>query len=300
MSKSRNFRVSAYGKALIMILFMALLASCSLPQALPMQPAGSPVQELVTSAADSAVPTASETPVASTPLPTPTPTATFALVTATATPPPTPTPTATPTKKPVVKAAPKPTPKPYTLPYVIYVEKGSHTITIYGKDGVGKYTKVVRQFLTATGKTAMLTPTGTFKIKGKERWHKFGGTAYAQYASLYYSSTLFFHSPLYSMKNNNTLKVLSYTQIGTNATAGCMRTTTGAAYWIYKNCAVGTKVQIVNGSPKGTKAGAIPSISMSATYDPTDPIKPAAAPAPTASPSAEPTTIPDVSEPPAP
>ena len=137
-------------------------------------------------------------------------------------------------------------------PYFIYVEKGSHTITIFGKDANGKYTVPRKTFLTATGRTASLTPVGDFTILGKEKWHSWG-KSYSPYCCKYYGN-LFFHGPIYGQKNFGTLSINSVFQIGTNASSGCMRTTVQAAYFIYQFCWVGTNVKIVNGSPLGRSA----------------------------------------------
>ncbi len=137
-------------------------------------------------------------------------------------------------------------------PYFIYVEKGSHTITIFGKDSNGKYTVPRKTFLTATGRTAALTPVGDFTIKAKEKWHSWGN-CYSPYCCKYYGG-LFFHGPLYGEKNFGTLSISSVSQIGTNASSGCMRTSVQAAYFIYQFCWVGTNVKIVNGSPLGRSA----------------------------------------------
>ena len=136
--------------------------------------------------------------------------------------------------------------------YFIYVEKGSHTITIFGKDANGKYTVPRKTFLTATGRTASLTPVGDFTILGKEKWHSWGNS-YSPYCCKYYGN-LFFHGPIYGQKNFGTLSINSVFQIGTNASSGCMRTTVQAAYFIYQFCWVGTNVKIVNGSPLGRSA----------------------------------------------
>lgn len=138
-------------------------------------------------------------------------------------------------------------------PYFIYVEKGSHTITIFAKDENGKYTKPVRTYSTATGRTASLTPVGNFSIKAKENWHSWG-KSYSPYCSKYYGG-LFFHGPLYREKNFGTLFENSVSAIGTNASSGCMRTSANAAYFIWAFCPVGTNVKIVNGSPLGRRAG---------------------------------------------
>ena len=149
-------------------------------------------------------------------------------------------------------------------PYFIYVEKGSHTITIFGKDSEGKYTIPKRTFLTATGRTASLTPVGNFTIIAKERWHCWG-QSYSPYCSKYYGG-LFFHGPLYKEMNFGTLYPGSVGQIGTNASSGCMRTSVQAAHFIYQFCWVGTNVKIVNGSPLGRRAER-PSVD-SQYYDP--------------------------------
>ena len=138
-------------------------------------------------------------------------------------------------------------------PYFVYVEKGSHTITIYAKDSHGKYTTAMRTYLTATGRTASLTPVGLFSVGGKEKWHRWGNNAYSPYCSKYYNG-LFFHGPIYKKMNFGTLKEGSVSAIGTNASSGCMRTSSQAAYFIYAFCPSGTYVKIVNGSPLGKGA----------------------------------------------
>ncbi len=161
------------------------------------------------------------------------------------------------------------------LPYKIYVEKGSYSITVYGLDSNNEYTIPVRLFLTATGRTAGRTPVGTFKIGEKERWHQFAyNGGYAQYATSYYSN-LYIHSPIYSIKQIDTMFKEFYEEIGTAATAGCLRTTSYASYWIYSYCPKGTIVEIVNGSPNGISVDNPPKIGDDYyTYDPTDPFNP--------------------------
>lgn len=132
-------------------------------------------------------------------------------------------------------------------PYFIYVEKGSHTITIYTKDTNGKYTIPSATYSTATGRTATLTPVGDFTIQAHEAWHSWGST-YSPYCSKY-TSGLYFHGPIYTKKGDfSSLNEGSVADIGKNTTSGCMRTGVAAAYAVY-NCPVGTNVKIVNGSP---------------------------------------------------
>lgn len=161
------------------------------------------------------------------------------------------------------------------MPYSVYLEKGSFTMTVYRKDATGEYTIPVRAFNTAVGRTAGRTPVGNFEIYKKERWHQFSNNGgYAQYATSYYGN-LFIHSPIYGLTDIETMLAEFYNEIGTNSTAGCLRTTSYASYWIYSYCPLGTPVTIVNGSPKGTvsqKPPKIPEVYM--TTDPTDPFNP--------------------------
>ena len=62
----------------------------------------------------------------------------------------------------------------------------------------------------------------------------------------------------------------TYKEIGHNKSAGCLRTTSGAAYWIYINCPIGTKVKIVNGSPKNIKSQSLPPLKYQ-NIDQSDP-----------------------------
>ena len=126
---------------------------------------------------------------------------------------PSPTPTDSPTPPPTPEPTPLPTPMPPVdmggSPYYIYVEKGSHTVTIYGKDENFQYTVVVQQYIAAMGKTAGHTPTGKFKISGKrDRLHLFHGqndtTIYSPYATPFYGK-LYIHGPLYATKRNTSM-----------------------------------------------------------------------------------------------
>lgn len=155
------------------------------------------------------------------------------------------------------------------LPYSIYIEKGSYTMTIYALDDKNEYTDVYRTYRIAHGGNK--TPTGSFKLGSRERWHNFSGD-YAQYAIAYHSR-LYLHGPLYEEKDPYTLIPKYYDgekAIGMPTTAGCIRMVSEAARFIYNKCPKGTVVEIVNGSPRGTSSAHIPSRN-GRTVDPTDP-----------------------------
>ncbi|MCL2486896.1 MAG: L,D-transpeptidase [Oscillospiraceae bacterium] len=140
------------------------------------------------------------------------------------------------------------------LPYFIYVEKGSHTISVFEKDDDGLYTILTNTWITATGRTRNLTPTGFFEIEGKEEWHHWSNLdEYSPYASKY-AKGLYIHGPIYKYKRFADLIPRTYEALGTNATSGCMRTEVDACYFIYENCDIGTGIKIVEGSPLGFTA----------------------------------------------
>lgn len=162
------------------------------------------------------------------------------------------------------------------FPYYIYVEKGSATISIFKKDNNGEYSIPIKAYRTSVGKTIGRTPVGVFEVGMKERWHEFkypydGG--FAQYATTFYKNIMI-HAPIYSAKDINTMTPEFYNEIGGKNTAGCLRTLTGAAYWIYTYCDAGTTVEVVNSDPKGTTSEDIPPIDPEyPNTDPTDPFK---------------------------
>ena len=87
-------------------------------------------------------------------------------------------------------------------PYFIYVEKGGHTLSIFEKDAYGLYTKRVYTWITAIGKTNLLTPVGIFEVGAKEEWHRWPAKTVSPYATKYYESDnhyggLFIHGPIY-------------------------------------------------------------------------------------------------------
>lgn len=154
--------------------------------------------------------------------------------------------------------------------YVIYVNRTASCVTIYAKDGKNGYTIPVVAFVCSAGNG---TPTGTFKIKDKLRWHELMGPCWGQW-SQHITPDILFHSVYYDRRNDNkSLNVAAYNKLGTMASHGCIRLTAGDCKWIYDNCKVGTKVVIYNNSanpgpfdkPKAQK------LSPSHTWDPTDP-----------------------------
>ncbi len=154
--------------------------------------------------------------------------------------------------------------------YLIKVNRTACCVTVYAKDGKKGYTIPVVSFVCSTGGA---TPTGTFKLKEKMRWHELFGPCWGQWCTRIVDNILF-HSVYYNRKNDKySLAVGEYNKLGTMASHGCVRLTAGDAKWIYDNCKSGTKVIIYNNEkdpgpfdkPKAKK------LKSSQTWDPTDP-----------------------------
>ena len=165
-------------------------------------------------------------------------------------------------------SAPIPVPDGYSLPYVIYACKKSHTFAVVERDENGDFTKVVQLFSTGMGRNGS-TRTGTFTIKGKQRWHRWGST-YSPYTSKL-SNGAFIHGPIYRGKSSHKLIASTYNAVGTNCSGGCLRTTCGAASWVYSHCPNGTLVIIRNN--RRYAASRPKQIRSSQNYDPSDPAK---------------------------
>ena len=214
---------------------------------------------------------------------------------------PTDTPTASPTQSQTstVSRTPSPsrTPAPTAAPnkYKVIVDKADHAFAVFTYDENGEYTIKVATYPCALGRSTRQTPTGSFTISSKGAWKTWTGGEYSPFYTKY-TSGLYFHGPLYTAKSGDAMIPSSYEAIGTDASAGCARTTVAGARWIYYNCPAGTVVEIVSSSSLVSYPGK-PSIDPNyPTWDPTDPNKPGAPPetTPTPTPVATPTPTPIV------
>lgn len=127
--------------------------------------------------------------------------------------------------------------------YMIKVNKQQNVVNIYKYKG-GKY-KPHKAFVCSVG---YATPTRTYPLGEKLRWHLLDGPSYGQYCTRITGSILF-HSVWYYSQDKNAQSYIQYNKLGTTASHGCVRLTVADAKWIYDNCPSGTKVVIYN-SPK--------------------------------------------------
>lgn len=201
-------------------------------------------------------------------------------------------PEATPAPDPTsgnTKQIPKPEAKKNK--YYIIVDKADHSFAVFTYDENGEYTDKVITFPCAVGRSSKMTPNGKFKISSKGPWKKWSSGHYSPYYTRYTDKNkvgLYFHGAVYKKKDRSTMMRDSYEEIGTNASAGCIRTTYAGARWVYANCPAGTVVEIVKSSDLVGSASKKPIDENYPTWDPTDPDKPSGPAKPSTEPSMEP------------
>lgn len=153
--------------------------------------------------------------------------------------------------------------------YYIRVNRALNCITVYGIDEFGEYTVPVKAMICSTGGA---TPLGTYGTKARYEMKGLNGGVYGQY-STWIMGNILFHSVPSSRKTKDSLIARYYNQLGTKASAGCIRLTVADAKWIYDNCPIGTLVEIYDdwedegplGKPEAIK------VPLDTVWDPTDP-----------------------------
>ncbi|MBQ5758121.1 MAG: L,D-transpeptidase, partial [Clostridia bacterium] len=98
--------------------------------------------------------------------------------------------------------------------YYIVLDLKNQTVTVYERDENGEYTRIVRRFICSTGKTVNApsddpdaalestpTPTGVWKIGGRERFGKFAKfSEYARYWTQLVADN-YFHSVMFKKRD---------------------------------------------------------------------------------------------------
>lgn len=128
--------------------------------------------------------------------------------------------------------------------YKLEVDIAKQRVYAYELDDDGQYVKI-HDFICSTG-LGNLTPTGTFSetTEPLDRWHYFYNfDCWAQYAWRI-TGPYYFHSVIYSEKDEDTIRMSSVYNLGSKASHGCIRLEVPAAKWIYENCEAGTIVYI--------------------------------------------------------
>lgn len=160
-------------------------------------------------------------------------------------------------------------------PYYIKVNVQANVVTIYKKDGNGKYNIPLKAMICSCGAATPVEGTYSLKKYNNWQWKTLLGKEYARYATQI-SGDILFHSVPYTKKgDNSTLKYTEYDKLGEIATVGSVQLTVIDAKWIYENCPAGTQVTFYtseNAGPLGMPLSQlITEDEQVRGWDPTDP-----------------------------
>lgn len=163
------------------------------------------------------------------------------------------------------------------LPYYIEIDKVRQVVTVYTTNEEGKYEKLVRQMICSTGQKIDKFPDGVYPLKeDRHLWLPMASNGpnklYAQY-TVQISGDFLFHSVPYTKNRNNaSLSVSRYLELGQAVSGGCIRLTVEGAKWIYENCPAGTPVRVLKGDAFDAElVESLRPAEPEGGWDPTDP-----------------------------
>ncbi len=128
--------------------------------------------------------------------------------------------------------------------YKLVVSTDDQRVYVYQLGDDHRYEQI-KTFICSTG-LGNLTPAGIYSATTEplDRWHYFYKfKCWAQYAWRI-TGSYYFHSVLFSERDERTLRVSSVYNLGHKASHGCVRLSVEDAKWIYENCEAGTIVVI--------------------------------------------------------
>lgn len=131
------------------------------------------------------------------------------------------------------------------LKYKLYLNVRAQVLTVYAQDDAGDYTRIVRRMLCTSGQDLTPTPTGTYKVGGRERFGKFANfnNEYARYWTQIVRG-IYTHSIMFSDRNAEELKKSPFQTLGKRASHGCIRLYVEDAKWLYYSACPGTTITI--------------------------------------------------------
>lgn len=132
--------------------------------------------------------------------------------------------------------------------YTVEVDVANQITTVYRNSDKA----IVRQMICSTG-VSDCTPQGTFKLEktrestDRQDWYYITKyRCYVKYATRI-KGPILFHSIPYSDKSLDSIDVEALSQLGSQASHGCIRLRWEDAMWIARNCPDGTEVRIYTG-----------------------------------------------------
>lgn len=119
--------------------------------------------------------------------------------------------------------------------YQLMLDKNTRMVYAFILDENGEKTdKVAVYAKVAIGKNTTPTPSGTFTLGEKSRWHRYSAS-YTPYNTLYTGARYVHGLPTKNKVDTNIVDYLSH-NAGQMVTGGCLRSPTAFAQWVYLNC----------------------------------------------------------------
>lgn len=139
--------------------------------------------------------------------------------------------------------------------YLLMLDKNTRMVYAFVLDEEGKKTDQVAVCArVAIGKGTTPTPSGTFLLGEKSRWHRYTNS-YTPYNTLYTAARFIHGLPTEGKNDNDIIDYLSR-NAGQMVTGGCLRSPTVFAKWVYLNCSsYVTELTIVKGGLELPESG---------------------------------------------
>ena len=128
--------------------------------------------------------------------------------------------------------------------YRITIDLNKQRVYVYEWNG-SNFDNKIKEFKCSTGKDETPTPKGEFWNTAPltEWWYFKEFDCWAKYAWTI-DGGIFFHSEIYSAKDDRTVRSNTIKQLGRKASHGCVRLYRDNAKWIFDNCPAGTPVTV--------------------------------------------------------
>ncbi len=131
--------------------------------------------------------------------------------------------------------------------YELVLDKSTRMIYAFVLDENGERSETIAASANvAVGKRTTPTPSGTFTLGMKERWHRFA-RSFTPYTTAYTTGRYIHGLPCLKKAESTVIDDMAH-NAGQAVTGGCLRSPFAFARWVYMNCpSYQTKLTVVNG-----------------------------------------------------
>ncbi len=156
------------------------------------------------------------------------------------------------------------------LPYYIEVDEGNQVVRVYERNADGFYTKLHRRMVCSTGKGFLEKRMYRMHTARKQWITTIIDGVMCQYGTRF-REHIWFHSLPYAGYHPDRMDMQAYSELGTNASHGCIRILAADAKWIHDEALAGTPVLVCKNERAESEYGAVSWPDAKDGWDPTDP-----------------------------